>query len=261
MLINCQNVSFIREKECILQEINWQMSPGENWVILGLNGSGKTTLLKMITGYNWPSNGELTVLGETFGKTSIPDLKKKIGWVSSDLKHRINSNDVSENIVLSGKFASIGIWEKTTKDEEDLAKHILIRCGGKALIGKKFGILSQGQQQIVLIARALMAKPELLIFDEPCNGLDLFARQSMLDRIDHIAQEKQTKGLIFVTHYIEEIPASFDHILLLKDGKIFAKGLKSDVLTPDLLTRFYDNAVEVIKLPDNRLTIIPKSSK
>lgn len=70
-------MSFIREKECILQEINWQMSPGENWVILGLNGSGKTTLLKMITGYNWPSNGELTVLGETFGKTSIPDLKKK----------------------------------------------------------------------------------------------------------------------------------------------------------------------------------------
>lgn len=261
MLINCENVSFIRDKQPILQHINWQMNDHENWAILGLNGSGKTTLLKLITGYDWPSSGKLTVLGETFGKTSIPDLKKKIGWVSSDLKQRIKPYDVAENIVLSGKFASIGIWEKTTEKDEKQAIESLIRCGGKALIGKKYGVMSQGQQQIVLIARALMAKPELLIFDEPCNGLDLFARQFMLEQIDHIAQEKQPKGLIFVTHYIEEIPASFDHILLIKDGKIFAKGLKSDVLTPDLLTRFYDNSVEVIKLSDNRLTITPKSSK
>lgn len=261
MLINCENVSFIRDKQPVLQDINWQMNEYENWAILGLNGSGKTTLLKLITGYDWPSSGKLTVLGETFGKTSIPDLKKKIGWVSSDLRQRIKPNHIAENIVLSGKFASIGIWEKTTEEDEELAKQILIRCGGKDLIGKKFGILSQGQQQIILIARALMAKPKLLIFDEPCNGLDLFARQFMLEQIDSIAQEKQTKGLIFVTHYVEEIPASFDRVLLIKNGNIFAKGLKSELFTPAILTEFYDNSVDVIELPDNRLTVIPKSSK
>ncbi|WP_270279500.1 ABC transporter ATP-binding protein [Vagococcus bubulae] len=261
MLINCKNVKFIREQEPILSDINWQIDDNENWAILGLNGSGKTTLLKLITGYEWPSSGDLTVLNQPFGKTSIPDLKKRIGWVSSDLRKRIKEHEVAERVVLSGKFASIGIWEDVTESDKKLAIDMLSLCGGKELIGKPYGVLSQGQQQIVIIARALMAKPELLIFDEPCNGLDLFAREAMLDKINTIANEQQAKGLIFVTHYIEEIPASFDHILLIKDGKIFAKGLKSDVLTPDFLTRFYDNSVEVIKLPDNRLTIIPKSSK
>ncbi|MGX4686064.1 ABC transporter ATP-binding protein [Vagococcus sp. JNUCC 83] len=258
MLINCQNVSFIREKHPILQHIDWQMRKDENWAILGLNGSGKTTLLKLITGYDWPSSGQLTILGETFGNTSIPDLKKKIGWISSDIKQRIRPYDVAEDIVLSGKFASIGIWEKTTAEDKQLAKDILINLGGTLIIGKKFGVLSQGQQQLVLIARALMAQPELLIFDEPCNGLDLFAREFILSQINQLASNKTTKGLIVVTHYIEEIPTSVDHVLLLKQGQIFAQGLKSDLFKPDILTEFYDHSVDVIKLTDEQFTVIPK---
>lgn len=258
MLINCKNVKFIREQKPILSDINWQMDDNENWAILGLNGSGKTTLLKLITGYEWPSSGDLTVLNQPFGKTSIPDLKKRIGWVSSDLRKRIKDHEVAETVVLSGKFASIGIWEDVTESDKKLAIDMLSLCGGKELIGKPYGVLSQGQQQIVIIARALMAKPELLIFDEPCNGLDLFAREAMLDRINTIANEQQTKGLIFVTHYIEEIPTCFNHVLLLKNGQMFAKGLTKDIFNEDLLSEFYDNDVDVIQLADNRITIIPK---
>ncbi|MGX6969442.1 ABC transporter ATP-binding protein [Vagococcus bubulae] len=258
MLINCKNVKFIREQKPILSDINWQMNDNENWAILGLNGSGKTTLLKLITGYEWPSSGDLTVLNQPFGKTSIPDLKKRIGWVSSDLRKRIKEHEVAERVVLSGKFASIGIWEDVTESDKKLAIDMLSLCGGKELIDKPYGVLSQGQQQIVIIARALMAKPELLIFDEPCNGLDLFAREAMLDKINTIANEQQTKGLIFVTHYIEEIPTCFNHVLLLKNGQIFAKGLTKDIFNEDLLSQFYDNDVDIIQLADNRITIIPK---
>lgn len=260
MLINCQNINFIREQRVILDNINWTMNENENWAILGLNGSGKTTLLKIITGYEWPSSGEMTVLNETFGDTSIPELKKKIGWISSDLKQRIKPYELAEDVVLSGKFATIGIWDNVTDKDKKLANEILSICGGAPLIGKQFGIMSQGQQQIVVIARALMAQPEILIFDEPCNGLDLFARDFVLNQVNEIAEAKQTKGLIFVTHYIEEIPECFDHVLLLKEGKIFAKGLRKDIFNQQLLSEFYDTNVDIIELPNNKLTIVPKSN-
>lgn len=250
-----KGVSFARGDTLILKEIDWQMKKGEHWAILGLNGSGKTTLLKMLNGYLWPSTGELTVLNHKFGKSSIPDLRKNIGWISSDLQGQLRPQDVSEDIVLSGKFASIGVWVPTTNEEKESAKQMLIQCGGENLIGKKYGILSQGEQQLVLIARALMAEPELLVFDEPCNGLDLFAREALLKRIDHIGQKKNNIGMIFVTHYIEEIPEIFDNVLLLKEGGIFAKGKREEIFQPELLSRFYDEKVNVVELAPNRLTI------
>lgn len=192
-MIRFEEVSFQRENKQILHNLNWRMKRGENWAILGLNGSGKTTLLKMITGYLWPSSGNVSVLGETFGQTSIPELRKRIGWISTDLQNRLRSSDLAEEIVLSGKFASVGVWEKTTKKQQETAMLILKDCGGETLIGKKYSVLSQGERQIVLIARALMAQPELLIFDEACNGLDLFARDALLKRIENVSADNHQR--------------------------------------------------------------------
>ncbi|EPZ8756521.1 ABC transporter ATP-binding protein [Listeria monocytogenes] len=253
-----KNVYLKRDNKMILSDINWVVNDKENWAILGLNGSGKTTLLQLLNGYLWPSSGNLQVLGHIFGKTSLPELRKSIGWVSNALDHQLKDYELSEQIVLSGKFASIGIYEKITTAEIDQAKKLLTDCGGISLIGKPYKILSQGERQIVLIARALMASPKLLILDEPCNGLDLFAKNRLLERIKKIAELPESPTMLFVTHHTEEILPCFDNIILLRDGEITHHGKTEKLLTEEVLQDFYQKPVELIRIKDGSIAVYPK---
>ncbi|EAD3285763.1 ABC transporter ATP-binding protein [Listeria monocytogenes] len=253
-----ENVYLKRDNKMILSDINWVVNEKENWAILGLNGSGKTTLLQLLNGYLWPSSGRLQVLGHIFGQTSLPELRKSIGWVSNALDHQLKDYELSEQIVLSGKFASIGIYAKVTADEIALAKKWLIDCGGISLIGKPYKILSQGERQIVLIARALMASPKLLILDEPCNGLDLFAKERLLERIKKIAELPESPTMLFVTHHTEEILPCFDNIILLRDGEITHHGKTENILTEEVLQDFYQKPVELIRIKDGSIAVYPK---
>ncbi|EAC8433899.1 ABC transporter ATP-binding protein [Listeria monocytogenes] len=253
-----ENVYFKRDNKTILSDINWVVKEKENWAILGLNGSGKTTLLQLLNGYLWPSSGRLQVLGHIFGQTSLPELRKSIGWVSNALDHQLKDYELSEQIVLSGKFASIGIYAKVTADEMALAKKLLIDCGGISLIGKPYKILSQGERQIVLIARALMANPKLLILDEPCNGLDLFAKERLLERIKKIAELPESPTMLFVTHHTEEILPCFDNIILLRDGEITHHGKTENLLSEEVLQDFYQKPVELIRIKDGSIAVYPK---
>ncbi|EAF1498120.1 ABC transporter ATP-binding protein [Listeria monocytogenes] len=253
-----ENVYLKRDNKTILSDINWVVNEKENWAILGLNGSGKTTLLQLLNGYLWPSSGRLQVLGHIFGQTSLPELRKSIGWVSNALDHQLKDYELSEQIVLSGKFASIGIYAKVTADELALAKKWLIDCGGISLIGKPYKILSQGERQIVLIARALMASPKLLILDEPCNGLDLFAKERLLERIKKIAELPESPTMLFVTHHTEEILSCFDNIILLRDGEITHHGKTENLLTEEVLQDFYQKPVELIRIKDGSIAVYPK---
>ncbi|EGY1137789.1 ABC transporter ATP-binding protein [Listeria monocytogenes] len=253
-----ENVYLKRDNKTILSDINWVVNEKENWAILGLNGSGKTTLLQLLNGYLWPSSGRLQVLGHIFGQTSLPELRKSIGWVSNALDHQLKDYELSEQIVLSGKFASIGIYATVTADELALAKKWLIDCGGISLIGKPYKILSQGERQIVLIARALMASPKLLILDEPCNGLDLFAKERLLERIKKIAELPESPTMLFVTHHTEEILPCFDNIILLRDGEITHHGKTENLLTEEVLQDFYQKPVELIRIKDGSIAVYPK---
>lgn len=257
-VLKFENVSFIRENKFLLNNINWTIETNQNWAILGLNGAGKTLLLQLITGYLWPTKGHLEVLGQVFGKSSIPDLQRRIGWVSTALQYRMKNSESAEHTVLSGKFASIGIYESYTENDLNEAKEILINAGGESLIGKSYGVLSQGERQLVLISRALMTNPELLILDEPCNGLDLFAREKLLAQIQQIADQKDSPNLIYVTHHTEEILSCFEQLLLLKDGKIFAKGNQNDLFSTESLTNFYDESIQLVSLKNDRIAVYPK---
>ncbi len=258
-ILTFEEVSFIRNQVPLLNKIDWQIQEGENWGILGLNGAGKTLLLQLITGSLWPSKGKLTVLDQVFGQTSIPELSKRIGWVSTALQYRLNVNDTAERIVLSGKFASIGIYQAFTEADLNQAKEILISLDAESLIGKNYHFLSQGERQIVLIARALMAEPELLILDEPCNGLDLFAREELLIKVDHLMRQPDAPGLLFVTHHTEEILPFISHVMMLKDGEIFAKGEREEIMTPEVLPKFYDKPVKIYNLSEQRKMILPQN--
>jgi len=243
LIINAKQVSVIRDSKYILKNINWTVIKGEHWVVLGLNGAGKTTLLDMINGYIFPSSGELQVLGKTFGKYDLRELRKSIGWVSNALQEKLYKNETVEDIVISGRYATIGLFNQAAREDKKRAEKILERLDILELSSRVYKTLSQGEKQCVLIARALMADPHLLILDEPCAGLDIFAKAKLLDAIENMINEPDAPTVIFVTHHTEEILPVFSHVLLLRRGEIHSSGTTSSVLTEENLCDFFEKPV------------------
>lgn len=247
-IIEIKNASWQRKNEQILQNIDWTVKRGEHWAMVGANGAGKTALLNIITGYMWPTTGEVTVLGKQFGDYDLRELRKSIGWVSSALFERFNRFRASEqtlNVVLSGKFASIGIYENISEKDRQEAYDLLAFFDCAHLADKPFNVLSQGEKQRTLLARAWMTKPKLLILDEPCTGLDLLARETVLQTVDRLANASDGPTILYVTHHVEEIIPLFTHALLLKDGRLIASGEKKLTITSDRLSELFDVPVDL----------------
>lgn len=244
-VIDLQNLSWNRQEKPVLSNVDWQVKKGEHWAILGLNGSGKTTLLNMINGYIWPSTGHVTVLEQRFGTTDLRELRKSIGWVSSSLQERIKQTTIAEDIVVSGKHATIGIYDETTEEDYERAIQLLEQLGASHLIGRMYQTCSQGEKQKILIARGLMGSPEILILDEPTNGLDFISREELLETVQNMGTSENAPTILLVTHHIEEILPVFSHTLLLRKGTVFSKGRTENVLTSESLTAFFDLPVEI----------------
>ncbi len=229
--IALENVHFIRSRKEILTDITWRLEPGEHWVVLGANGSGKTTLLLLLAGYLWPTRGSVTVLGYRFGTVDLRVLRRRIGWVGSFLQEQVPPHQKPLDLIVGGKFASIGVFEKPSTEDYRKAEHLADAMGCAAVLTSPYGVLSQGEKQRILIARALMADPQLLILDEPCSGLDLVARERLLETLDRMGRTSHGPTLILVTHHLEEIMPVFSHVLLLREGHCAACGPKRHVLT------------------------------
>lgn len=244
-MIKLEHVSVIRNKKHILKDVNWDVKKGQHWALLGLNGSGKTTILNVINGYIHPSEGKLEVLGNVFGKANIPELRREIGLVSMSLQQKIQEYESVLGVVLSGKYATIGLYEAVEQQDVDQARQYMELLNCQHLEKEEYGVLSQGERQRVLIARALMANPKILILDEPCNGLDIIAKEELLHFIGKIANEQNTLTIIYVTHYVEEILPCFKHTMLLKEGQVFKQGLTKQLLTEETLSSFYNRPVSV----------------
>lgn len=244
-MIHIENIHLYRNDKQILNDLSWHVQKGQHWAILGLNGSGKTTLLKVINGYIWPNEGKVQVLGETYGKTYIPKLRTRIGWVSNAMIDNFNWQDNAIEIVLSGKFGALRLFNDVTEEEIDHAVSIMKHFHCDHLANKSFEHLSQGERQRVQIARAIMADPEILILDEPCGGLDLIERENLLQTIDQIAEAENGPTLIYVTHHVEEILPCFSHVLLMKDGKNVEANTREVVLTNELLSDFFGREISL----------------
>jgi iron complex transport system ATP-binding protein len=248
--LELRNVSYVANGKKILDAVNWTVQPGENWAILGPNGCGKTTLLKLACGYIWPNaGGEIYRNGKAL--TNLRELRKSIGWVTAALAAQIPEREVVLRTVLSGKFAQVGYLEgfggEGTRRDYRMAQAFLeeMRCG--QLSRQEFGTLSQGEQQKVLIARARMTRPYLILLDEPCAGMDPGARENFLGTLRALGEQRKIPALIFVTHHIEEILPLFKKTLVLRDGRVLHAGETRRVLQGSVLKDLYDLPFTLVK--------------
>jgi iron complex transport system ATP-binding protein len=230
-LLRIEGLRVERGETTVLDGVDWRVRRGEHWVVLGANGCGKTSLLKVLLGYLTPSAGAVRVLGRDYGAYDWRELRRRLGLVSSALHGSVPEHEPALSTVASGARAQLDLWGEPTPAEARAARRQLARAGAAALAERRWGVLSQGERQRVLIARALMARPRLLILDEPCAGLDPLAREEFLRRMEALAREPRGPGLVLVTHHVEEITPAFSHALLLRAGRVVAAGPRAATLT------------------------------
>jgi iron complex transport system ATP-binding protein len=238
-VLHIQDLTIHRGNTLILDRLNWRVERGQHWVILGANGSGKTSLLSALTGYFTPSAGMLELLGQRYGESDWRELREHVGIVSSAIRQKVPDWDPAELVVIGGKYAMLDYWGRVRKSDRELAARELKRVGCSHLAKRDWGVLSQGERQRVLIARAMMAKPAVLILDEPCAGLDPVAREHFIEFVQSLATRRGGPTLLFVTHHVEEIVPAFTHALLLKDGRPFSAGQIERVLSTRALSEVF----------------------
>lgn len=248
--LELRDVSYSANGKSILRSVRWAVFPGEHWAILGPNGSGKTTLLRLACGYLWPNAGGV-VLRKGKELTYLPELRKSIGWVTSALASEIPRGEKALNTVVSGKFAQIGylggFWGQASERDYGRARRYLKELGCEHHEEQEFGTLSQGEQQKVLIARARMTRPYLIILDEPCAGMDPGAREKFLASLTKLGSQKKLPAMIYVTHHVEEILPLFGHTLVLREGRVLHAGPTDKVLKPGVLQDLYGVALTMVK--------------
>jgi iron complex transport system ATP-binding protein len=245
VVLSVDGLRLERSGTMILDAISWRVTHGQHWVMLGANGSGKTSLLSALTGYLMPTAGEICLLGETYGRSDWRELRKKVGIVSSSVRQMMADEETALDAVASGKYAMIQFWGRITRGEKAEARRRLREVECEYLAQREWRVLSQGERQRVLIGRALMAHPQVLILDEPCAGLDPAAREHFLQFLQRLGRQKNSPTLILVTHHVEEIMPVFSHVLILKEGRVLASGKKSPTLSPKILSQTFGAAVKL----------------
>ncbi|MGO1412903.1 ABC transporter ATP-binding protein [Microbacterium sp. JB110] len=224
----------------IVDELDWSVNDDERWVVLGPNGAGKTTLLQLADTFMHPTSGDVTILGETLGKTNVFELRPRIGFTSSSLARRVPADETVLNVVMTAAYSVLGRWNEEYEGiDEERAREVLRDWALDHLADRVFGTLSDGERKRVMIARAIMTDPELLLLDEPSASLDLGSREVLLGLLSTFAKSPLTPAMVMVTHHVEEIPPGFTHVLLLREGRTVAAGPIAETLTRENLTEAF----------------------
>ena len=204
----------------ILSGIHWTIRRGESWALVGPNGSGKSTLLSVISGDNPQAYANAVyIFGHRRGSgESVWHIKKRIGLISSELQLHFPDDQTCLETVISGFHESDGCYHRPSSQQRVSAHHILYRFGLLKSSNQPFGSVSTGSQRMVLLARALVKSPDLLLLDEPCQGLDLHHRETFLQIVEALLQKPATT-MVYVAHRLDEIPAGIQRLLKLKNGR------------------------------------------
>jgi len=249
-----QQVSLTRSGRSILSDVSWRVESTDRWAILGPNGCGKSTLLKLALGTLWPTAG--TILRQGQELLELPAFWRRIGWITDSVAALVPPEEPARDTVLSGRYAQWGLklfhgLEVTASDREHALSE-LDRLGCAALAERPFGVLSQGERQKVLMARALIAQPLCLVLDEPCDGMDPGARERFLEWLGGHLRAQAGPAVILVTHHVEEILPEFHQTLILREGRVQAQGPTATVLTKEAFETLYQTRLAKLEISAGR---------
>ncbi|WP_150240137.1 ABC transporter ATP-binding protein [Nocardiopsis quinghaiensis] len=245
-VLGLNGVTVRRGDANLLDGVDWTVLEGERWVVLGPNGAGKTTLLNVVYSQTHPTSGEVEILGERLGRVDVFELRPLIGYAGAAVASRIGEDTEVLDIVLSAAYGYVGRFrEEYGTPDYGRARALLGHWGVGDLADRRFHTLSEGERKRVLIARALMADPELLLLDEPAAGLDLGGREDLLRRLGNLARNEAAPSLVVVSHHVEEIPAGTTHALLLREGAVVQAGPIDGVLTAENLSEAFGLPLKV----------------
>lgn len=241
----------LRKRTYLLNDISWQVERGQQWALLGPNGAGKSTLMRLAAAVDQPSEGDVAVLGERFGHCDLRELRRRIGFVDAGVAKSLRARLTGREVVLTGGQGAIFFDPvKVTQADRDHAAELLATVGMLAVAEREFGQCSQGERQRLLIARALMARPDLLLLDEPGVGMDLPSREGLIKALVELAEIRPELTVVTVTHHLEEIPPSCGHVLLLAQGRAVAQGPIETELTSENVSRCFGLPITVERRAD-----------
>jgi iron complex transport system ATP-binding protein len=254
--IRLSGVGMKRGERWILRDINWTVPAGSCCAILGPNGSGKSTLTRILAAHTWPSTGSATVLDGTFGETSLPELRHSIRLVQAAGPYDVEPELTAREVVETGFFGTLGLYADVDEVTAREADALLAQVGLSHVASQPYGTLSSGERVRSLIARALAARPKLLLLDEPTSGLDLLAREQVLATVQSLfdSDDRTPPTVVFITHHVEELPPATSHVLLLDNGAAAASGAPGDVLRSDVMSAVYRCPLDV-RYADGRWSV------
>jgi len=247
-VIEFADVSVIRGTREVLRGINWTVREGEHWVVLGPNGAGKTTLIQLASALIFPSKGMTSILGEMLGLVDVFELKPRIGLSSAAMHDRLYPEELVLDVVRTAAFGMSARWREVYEAEDvQRAQQLLDEWGVGVFAARRYGTLSEGERKRVLIARALMCNPELLLLDEPAAGLDIAAREILTRQLTDFCSRADAPVTVHVTHHADEIPAGATHVLMLRDGNQVAAGPIGETLNDDTMSETFGLPLSMIQ--------------
>ncbi|MUL42447.1 ABC transporter ATP-binding protein [Streptomonospora sp. PA3] len=245
-VLRMSGVTVRRGEAELLREVDWTVEEDERWAVLGPNGAGKTTLLSVAAAQLAPDSGTVGVLGEPPAGAGATELRSMVGFAGSAVANRIPDSMAVLDLVISAAYGYLGRFgEEYGTVDYGRGRALLARWGVGRLADRRFGTLSEGERKRVLIARALMADPELLLLDEPAAGLDLGGREDLLGRLGVLADDLDAPALVIVSHHVEEIPPGFTHVLMMRDGAVTAAGPMEYAMTGENLSETFGLPLKV----------------
>jgi iron complex transport system ATP-binding protein len=248
-------IVFVRSGNRILDDVTLHVRPNERWAVLGANGSGKSTLLRIAAAYEHATNGTVTILGETVGRTDVRVLRRRVGYNSASLAGDLRPALSALEIVMTAKYAALEPWWHRYDDADRArARECLDQLAVGRLGERTFGTLSSGERQRVLLARTLMNEPGVILLDEPSAGLDLAGREHLVVALDELATTQGRPPFVLVTHHVDEIPVAATHALLLRNGRTLAQGPIDESLTASSLSECFGMPLELERRPHGRFT-------
>ena len=245
VVLDVDHVTFRRAGTQVLHDVTMRVHAGEHWALLGPNGAGKSTLLFLCGATVFPTTGTVSVFDKRLGTVELQALRRLIGHI--DPRHVVRLPLTATQVVLTGLTGTREPplrWEATSEQTE-LAREQLCVAGLEKRRDALWATLSQGERGRVLIARALIARPRLLLFDEPATGLDLAARENLLETVDTLHQRDTELASILVTHHLEELPVTTTHALVLSEGRVVSRGEIGHAVTSDTISRAFGLPVDV----------------